>query len=362
MSAKALTVLNPTRALASYVSPLIESFAPKGIFAVATPQLAASLCDLSTHFSKSSIQLVGAAVDAIPPADQRNAISFLLTKSNLTLHDYVESSPSGVQSSSPASGGLVSSRQNWAMPQSYLSFNVPHASGKKADSVTLPIASTLFTTGSESTMFFQDPMSHLTFVNSLSLSLPSDVCFSAFHNKSPLTKVGVPLSITGVAKNMIKSLDNKPAASFLENAPEIMEYDPSAAASPGDRKVFAQSLLTNDRFEVIAGGGGTWSPRSAMLVLEPRANLQLGDKIQFLVTSPAPSEYSQSEFLCRDSFSSPTLALECVALQESYQHKSVLAMKQDTLLDNVFGLASEQGFLVGDRKHGVPGEIVWATS
>lgn len=350
--ANALTVLNPTRPLASYIAPLIKSCSPKSVFAVATPQLAPALCNLSQ--SLTSLQLVAASVDATPPADQRNAVSFLLSQNHLSIKDYVSDqadSESSSSSSSSSSGSLVSSRKNWSLPQSFLAFDIAHTTGASS-TITLPIASTLFTTGSESTLFFQDSSSSATFVKSLSLSLPTDIRFSQLDNISPLRTVSGPLTITGVAKNMIKTLDKKPAASFLENAPEIMQYDPTA--SPHDRKVFAQVLSTGDRFEVIAGGGGTWSPRSAMLVLEPRANLKLGEQIQFLVTTSAPQE-PVSLFL--ENSPNLTLALECVAPQESVSEPS---NNTDMIIDNVFGLASEQGFLVNDRKYAVPGEITWA--
>ncbi|ANB13123.1 hypothetical protein AWJ20_1404 [Sugiyamaella lignohabitans] len=370
ISSSAFTVVNPTKPLQTYLARHIEQlpFKPSSLILAVSPELSPVLPDLVADKSNGD-QVIGVTCDAVPPASQRNAFSACFFGSRAVIDD--ASALSDGLSQIRNERGVTVGRVNWALSSSFFSIEIGGSVHRPGTSLVLPTANTIFNTGSETTMLYRENDTTSPLLSSLKLRLHtlsgSDKVSKAFT--SPLVQIARPqMTITSAVDNMIKTIDNTSAAHFLQSSPELMDPENLTTRDlTTPKKVFAEvfSSKTNsvDRFEVIAGGGGEWSPRSAMLVLEPRAQLSSGDKITFYFAKTINDSQSYLEtteltgsIKDIESQSSTAFVLECAPVMETLD-TTLAPYKPDTVLANVFGLGSEQGFLLDDVKHSVNCEV-----
>lgn len=357
---RALTVVNPTR---TSLDHLLRAEGSSSVIILATPQHAPTLLELvksNPLSAEQPLQIFAAAVDTIPFGSQRNGYSLLYLPNRLNIRDAVPYGGQDEGGEPTEVNGLASGRQNWNLTTSLLSFVVGGSS-----ELVLPIANTVFTTGRQSVMALNSPSTDGSFqtLSSARVELPPLGPSHLHHNVySPLRPVGPQeMEVTDCKDNMIKTLEKRPAASFLEDAPELTEGD---AATQRSRKVYAvvSSETATTRYQVLAGGGGSWSPRQSMLVLEPTAKLNKGDLISFYYSDPSIVE-ANDEHLRKDINSvmkdnkSVQLVFEASPVLESLRDEPYVSYDEDVVLENVFGAGTESGFLLNDTKHSVESEM-----
>lgn len=462
LSASAVSIINPTLASVADIVKKERSkldlslFDPKAVLVVATPQFSESLIDYvvgpasaaaassSTSSSTSSdsssnteepqtLQIVGAVVDTIGFGSQRNGVSVLFIDKKFEILEAHELDQSfgdsskrlGRSGADLTNKGIVSARQTWHLPQGFLSIEGfgtgeagDQAAGKKE--LAVPLANTLFTSGLPSTLLFNHPGHDLNGVllGSLQLRISNSVNTNTNttiantnnnggrHLSVLSTSAAAPLLnlntgsnlITDAKSNMVKSIDGRPAASFLESSKTLMEFNPRAHSGTGEKKVFAELTTTTtaaaaaaaetaettaasnqksrgktQRFQVTAGGGGAWSPRASMLVLEPQARPEPGMIINFQLAHDVllGTHGDHRTFIESNGISTaPTLeeqdhlaplnrvVLECAPIHEFTEFPDLISYPKDSVLPGMFSLGSEQGFLLDDCKYSVPGEVI----
>jgi hypothetical protein len=366
LSTKAFTVINPSKySLGSFLSHSslrphvsLENFASELV--VASPQHADELASYVTNCTgnDNGRQVIGLVSDSVPLGGQRNGFSFLLSSERFKLSDAIELDKKLEHSDNTARRnprGLYVGITNWAPSNSFFSLEIGNST-----SLILPIANTLFNNGKEATMLYNSLGEQLSgrFLTSLKASLPvnqsPDPSFYA-----PLAPVQTEkLTITSCKDNMVKLVNDKAAASYLENAEELKQGDASTQIS---RKVFAFVQSPNDshprRYQVIAGGGGGWSPRATMLVLEPHASPKKGDSITFSYTISEDRDFRNDLPNIQTSQSLQIIFEACKKL-ESLNENTQILYPSDYVLENTFGAGSEEGFLLNEHKYAVENELV----
>lgn len=365
-STKAFTVINPSKySLSSFLSHSslrphvsLENFASELV--VASPQHADELASYVTNGTGNGNgrQVIGLVSDSVPLGGQRNGFSFLLSSERFKLSDAIELDKKLEHSDNTARRnprGLYVGVTNWAPSNSFFSLEIG-----KSTNLILPIANTLFNNGKEATMLYNSPGEQLSgsFLTSLKASIPGDQSPEPLFY-APLAPVETEkLTITSCKDNMIKLVNDKAAASYLENAEELKQGDPSTQIN---RKVFAFVHSPNERhprrYQVIAGGGGGWSPRATMLVLEPHATPRKGDSITFSYTISEDNDFKRDLPSIQTSQTLQIVFEACKKL-ESLNESTQITYPADHVLENTFGAGSEEGFLLNDHKYAVENELV----
>lgn len=331
-------------------------------------------------------QRVGAVVDALPFGSQRSGISLLFLDTPVEVADAElldnsfgdDSKRVGRSGAALSSRGIVSARRTWHMAQGFLGLSL--ADG--GQDLVVPLANTLFSSCYSSTLVFNQggPESLANrMLSSARLVVPNGPGLNAVRVAAPLIDLeSGPQPITAVKDNLLKTIAGQPAANTLQSSQLLMNPAAHARSSGIEKKVFAVLKTpgtdnVQQRVQVIAGGGESWSPRASMLVLEPEAKPQVGMTVQFHLAKDVLSSTAgeHAAFLESNGLVLHTpqdkppashlerIVLECAPVLETELGANELVQYEaDERLEGVFGLASEQGFLVGESKHGVPGEVV----
>lgn len=321
------SIINPTKKFAFYLGSHASNNLTKSILAVATPQYADQLPQLAKEFP--DVQIITAAVDSVGYGLQRSGFGWCVMEQPVKVLDKVKLQES-------------KNKRNWDMAVSAL-----RLTAGKTD-IILPTANTLFTTGQKSALFFGEEGPF----DGLHLALPFSLQVQGGYR--PLLPITEQLTITSCAANMLKSVDKKAAASHLEESSELMTL-------PANERVVFAEINGKDYYKVTAGGGGLWSPRTRMLVLDPAAKPKVGDKVRFCLSTGRELtaetlkylEAQYSEYEDSDAF-----VFECVPPQESLEEKPLKEVGRQGF-QAVFGVGSEQGFFINDLRHEVMGETVW---
>ncbi|KAK9464777.1 hypothetical protein V1512DRAFT_272607 [Lipomyces arxii] len=374
------TILRPTAVaqaepftLMNAVSNLVEpvKFKPESLLVLATPQYANELYAAVAE-SKSTYATFGAIVDVVPPGAKRDGISYLYTAKPITVehgitldrtrqHSSHGHTHSDGKTDLAARGRFVAKGgEQWTLSRMYLSLSFN--SGDK--SVKVQTANTIFETGVEGVIVAKQPGQNPVLYSRLDLAVPLDISFQPTDRKPPIKvlETAETLYVTSVKDNIIKTINGKPASSFLEASlaaslfleqPPPMQHSLSAPPSGPDQKARSVYAVLDDsaRWKVIAGGGG-WGARSGMLVLDPDVTIREGAKIQFMATTGETS-VSESEFAIGNG-QMHRLYFECVAPIEFIDGSSNTT--QEVTLDGVFGAGTENQFFVGRQKFDVHGE------
>lgn len=320
------TVVNPTRKLVEYLSTHASNTLAKSLVAVTTPQYASQLKALPEAFPK--LQVVGFACDTVPLGCQRNGISWLVMENQLKIMDQARLTDDH--------------SRNWASSTAAVRItSSPSEPSKLASNVDfgIPAANTLFSTGNLAEIYAgsNGPLQALHIDLQLPLK-PSQVI-------RPVIELSDWLEITSSADNMLKTLNHGRPAQVLEDH-ELLQ-------KAVDPQVFAEVESTGEFIKVVAGGGGLWSPRSSMLVMEPPCQLRKGERLRFWLQESKLNSDLESQLA---STRSDSLVAEVAPVPQSLdEEKPYLEFKRDHYLP-VFGFGSETGFMIGDHKHSVVGE------
>jgi hypothetical protein len=388
----AVSVINPTLPVAEVIAreQAKLGFTPKAALISVTPQYADQLLDFVSLRSGSSSkrgatleQVVGATVDVIPYGAQRNGLSVLFSDAAFAIEsmhpldqsfgdDDKRKGPSGANLSSR---GIVTARRTWHIPQSFLSFATGPSGGgadkkkKITSEFVLPLANTLFNNGLNNTLVLRNgPSAEPELLASMRVQVAgitlSDTPAARKH-VAPLLKLNTGAQrVTACKSNLLKTIDNKPAAGFLESCEELLQHK----AVNMEKKVFV--ALEGDKFyEVTAGGGGAWSPRASMLVIDNDASPEPGQSVDFYLALGVDKSKYQAEIVQKglDYEAAPSAAaaavdrvvLECAPIVETFaDQEGFVNYAEDAVLPGLFGAGSEQGFLLNDRKYNVPGELL----
>ncbi|KAK9241416.1 hypothetical protein V1525DRAFT_384814 [Lipomyces kononenkoae] len=354
-------------------------FTPASLLLITTPQYANELYSFIADGSLA-FSVFGAVVDVVPPGGKRDGISYLWTSQPIKLSRSNSTPLSLARSQNPhtrdypvepaARGRYVSKGgQNWVLNKLYLSL----AFNNGAKNVRIQSASTIFETGVEGILAAREAgATEPELYGTMELDIPLNISFEdrertpalvVLENKSMLEGEPSTMYITSKKDNIIKTINGRPASSFLEaslaaslflEGPPPMEtrFRSKDADNQKNRSVYAV-LDDKSRYKVIAGGGG-WGARAGMLVLDPEAEIREGAKIQFWVSTSNGKDQLDSELDFGDD-QKGKMYFECVApvqfLEELEQQEST-----EVALDDVFGAGSEHQFLVGHRKFDVHGE------
>ncbi|KAF5096673.1 hypothetical protein D0Z03_001577, partial [Geotrichum reessii] len=272
-----------------------------------------------------------------------------------------------------SSRGIVTARRTWHLPQSFLSVSTGSADRKPAAAVSefvLPLANTLFNNGLNNTLVLRNGAgAEPELLASVRIQVTSNdfaIQDTAAGRKhvAPLLKLNTGSQrVTACKSNLLKTIDNKPAAGFLESCEELLKHK----AVNMEKKVFV--ALEGDKFyEVTAGGGGAWSPRASMLVIDNDAAPEPGQSVDFYLALGVDKQKYRMEIaekkLGYKSNSTAKAAvdrivLECAPIVETFaDQEGFVDYAKDTVLGGAFGAGSEQGFLLNERKYNVPGELL----
>ncbi|QNQ01253.1 Hypothetical protein YALI2_F00798g [Yarrowia lipolytica] len=358
----AVTAIAPAVSADSVFSQILETRKnvpeAKSLFLTATAQYATNLVSTTEKIQSEhpDIQIVAAAVDTVGPSCSRDGLSAVWFDRKMTFKDTV-SMEGHEDPGSPLSDsrGLSVGRTNWTTQTSLLSVSFG------ATNVVMPLANTLFTSGSQSTLFFSDRHSndvnngHNLAAIAVNLPFESAAELKKTDNWTPALELfdykNETQTITQCRENLIKEINGLPASSFLQNCPTLV-------ANPSkDTLVFA--TLGDDTFKVIAGGGG-WGNRASMLVLDPGAKLKKGKEVKFKAV------FHPSMFPLNDKPDWLNEELPMVTIQECktsvcFQCSPIveeLVEEKPKVMENMLAYGSESGFLIDELKHEIPNELV----
>lgn len=252
---------------------------------------------------------------------------------------------------------IIVATKNWKNIKSNLGIKL-----RNDMTLNLNLANTVFSTGSLITLFYfshQEGLKHLgQHLCDLQIELPRGVVSRHSHvsirdNWTDLYPGSNSFTITKCIGNLLKTVDNKPAAKFLEDNNKLMSIGSK------DTEVYVKIKKPNsntiERFKVIAGGGG-WGAKADIIALSPEAKLEKGSEIQFYMVTPEDRFLEQSLHHGVEEYEN------AFAFTNSYEQ--IGYSEHDTQLegqkvyDNVFGCGSEHGFFFNGIKHNSPGESI----
>ncbi|OWB76735.1 hypothetical protein B5S32_g890 [[Candida] boidinii] len=189
------------------------------------------------------------------------------------------------------------------------------------------------------------------------------------------------LFITSFKGNLIKSINDKPASSFLENSEELMSSKASRVffqlTSTNNNKSASENINSNnnnnksiqdmhmkEKYEVIAGGGG-WSIKGSYLALDPNCKdrLRLGSKVECFIE---PKEQiadiiNSNENNHIDETNEKLISIECSKSLENlnYQdHNGSNNNSEEIIRDGFLSFGSEKGFTFNGIGHTSHGETI----
>lgn len=383
----AVSIINPTLSVAELIAreQAKIGFTPKAALISVTPQYADQLIDFvssssSSDKSSSLEQVVGAAVDVVPYGAQRDGVSVLFADTLFAIesaHPLDQSfgddaKRKGQSGANLSSRGIVTARRTWHLPQAFLSVATGSADKKPAtvSEFVLPLSNTLFSNGLNNTLILRRCAgAEPELLSSVRIQVTSNDfaiqnTAAARKHVAPLLKLNTGAQrVTACKSNLLKTIDNKPAAGFLESCEELLQHK----AVNMEKKVFV--ALEGDKFyEVTAGGGGAWSPRASMLVIDNDAAPEPGQSVDFYLALGVDKqkyrmEIAEKELGYKNNSTAEAainrIVLECAPMVETFaDQEGFVDYAEDTVLAGAFGAGSEQGFLLNERKYNVPGELL----
>lgn len=327
-------------------------FSPKSVVLLSTPQNLPTVIENAIAFYQfAGMQVLVAGVDAVVPKGVRNGVS------ELWLDDYIEFSNSVNLNKKDASAPLresdgihvVGAKTNWKHIESSLRVEL---AGKTLD---LSLANTAFSTNTLATLFYFQPK-HLQQLHN-DANMGETLCELTAKLPDLQPSLGEPVSqdrwtkltedelrVTNFTGNLVKAINGKSAASFLETNEKLM------LLASKDTKVYVKVFSDNGckKHEVIAGGGG-WGAKADLLAISPEVELKMGDRLEFYMVSPE-DRYSDMQL----AEVSRKFRFECVPETTTYSGTEV-SLQQ---VEELFGCGCESGFQLDGLNHRSSGEVV----
>lgn len=301
----------------------------------------------------AKMQIVVAGVDSVVPNGIRSGLSELWLDDYMDISGLVHLKQKDHTHPPRESDGVhaVSARENWKTIDAVLRLGV--ASNELVD---LSLANTAFSTNTLATLFYFQPkeLQERTGDRNMGETLceltvklpqlePTLSSPQSIDRWTPLSE-GDNLEITQCTGNLVRKINNVPAAKFLENNDALMSLKSK------DTKVYVKVHQKTGvkKYEVIAGGGG-WGVKADLLAFSPEAKLKKGDKLEFFMVTP------EDRFLdFTTAVVSNQILFECTPEATLYEE----APKAEQLVDNLFGCGCEHGFLHNGVNCKSPGEAL----
>ncbi|CAK9439783.1 uncharacterized protein LODBEIA_P38830 [Lodderomyces beijingensis] len=326
---------------------------PKSVLVFSTPTCLPSIIQDAIDLHQTNrLQVVVAGIDTMVPFSSRNGVSELWLEQEMKIGTSVLLEEKDDINKPPReSDGInpVSARKNWKDITGSVSFKL-----KNEMEARVTLANTVFSSGSIITLFYFDSKMGLSgqHLCELSLELPHGVI--PRHSRAVVEDHWTPLypnesfKITKCVGNLLKQVENKPAAKFLEENNSLVSL--KSKDTEVYVKVRKQGTTHVDRFKVVAGGGG-WGAKADIIALSAEAQPSVGDLIEFYMVTP------QHRFQPQHDVSKYH---DCFALQSSYEETSYGSrLAQEQVFENAFGCGSEKGFFWNGVGHVSPGETVF---
>lgn len=320
---------NMYRSTINTSSPVIElpRFTPKSVILLSTVSNLPSIIGQAIKLYDNDLQVIVGGVDTIKGS--RNAVSELWSDEVLDIQGE-EFNESQLHN------------KNWRSIQTNLRFQF----GKQyKNEILMPLANSIFSTGNIVTLFqlYKNHPLNDKMLRLLSVRLPKDVLSSYKYEVedrwTPLFEGGEPKIITNLKGNLIKTINNKGAANFLEKNNKLMDIKSK------ETEVYVK---INDifRYQVIAGGGG-WGAKADTLVISPDAKVAKNDTIEFYMVTPE-DKFKPVEIKEFDGFE-----FECSLAESNYSESGGEQQQFDS-----FSAGSELGVTFNGINHKSPAEIV----
>lgn len=350
------TTLNPQQVSLTPPSQL----SPKSLIVLSTPTQLNEVIGRSIDLHQEhDLQVVVAGVDSVVPHSHRNGISELWLDEPIKIEESTQLEEKDRQHEHPKQSDgihIVTAKENWKTIDSNFDITL-----NLKNKVRLSLANTVFQTHHLVTLFYFQPSyiqeSHNNSgqtLSDLAISLPeSTINFGkaqSFDKWTPLyDSESEPLLILKCTGNLVKEINRKPAAKFLENNDKLMNIGSK------DTQVFVKLYKPNQelpqKFEVIAGGGG-WGAKANMLAISPEAKLSTGDRIEFFMLTPEDRFKPNPEL---DTTLQNGFVFECS--YENVTYNETFGNDGETIeLQNLFGCGSEKGFKLNNINFASAGE------
>ncbi|CUM51360.1 unnamed protein product [Debaryomyces tyrocola] len=334
-------------------------FAPKSLLLLSTPSLLTQVIEESIHlYQDNGIQVIAAGIDCMVPNSRRHGVSEMWLDKYIEINDSVRLEERDDINNQPKERDgvhVVKANKNWKNIDSKFSINI-----RPDSKIDLKLANTIFSTTNLVTLFYFQP-SHLGEQSNsgqtlcdLRVTLPADLFKESpkIESKDKWTPLrdsnSESLVITSCTGNLVKLINKKSAAGFLEQNDRLMNI--GSKDTQVFVKIYKKGLEIAQRFKVIAGGG-EWGTKANILAISPEAKLDVGDRIEFFMLTPE-DRFSTTTKL-DDASLSNKLTFECSYEESSYG----LNDNDDTIvMENVFGCGSENGFMYNNIQHVSAGE------
>lgn len=327
--------------------------AAKSVILLSTPQNIPTVIENAINmYQFASMQVLVAGVDSVVPNGSRNGVSELWLDDYITFKGSVPLTAKDKEPERRESDGInaVGAKTNWKQISASLSL---HLGDHKVD---VSLANTAFATNHLATLFYFQPpalqkqtrdqnmgeiLCELTAIlPPLSPLLAAPISGDRW---TPLTE-NQNLVVTNCTGNLVKAINDGPAAKVLEENTELMSI------ASKETKVYVKVYRGNEckKYEVIAGGGG-WGAKADLLAISPEAKLQLGDRLEFFMITPDVRFTEMNATLVSNQFMFESLP-------EATTYGDNVSTTQE--VQNLFGCGSELGFVLDGVNHKSPGETV----
>lgn len=328
-----------------------QNFNPASVVVFSTPNNLPRVIDESIKaFQNDKIEVYVAGVDSILNSC-RDGVSELWLDEAISVKDSILLEDRDDLNNQPRESdgvNIVVARKNWKSISSNFNISI----GNKHN-VDISLANTVFSTEHLVTLFYFnnscDENSGKALCE-LSITLPeiaADESAVLSDKWVPLYEENSPeLFVTDCAGNLVKLVNSKSAAGYLENNEKLMSI--GSKETEVYVKLYKKGQDHPLKYQVIAGGGG-WGAKANIIVLSPDAKLSKGDRIEFFMLTP---EDRYQNVTIDTSTLQNKFMVETTHEQVNYNHEE----QQEQLLQTVFACGSEQGFRYNGIKHGSAGE------
>ncbi|KAI5956556.1 hypothetical protein KGF54_001031 [Candida jiufengensis] len=351
----AKSIINPI----DYKLKFPTKFIPKSVLVFSTPtNLPQIIQDSIDLFQNEQLQVIVAGIDTMIPYSHRNGVSELWLDQPIKIGASTLLEEKDKLNEPPReSDGLnpVTARKNWKNISGSLNIKL-----KNEMDASISLANTVFSTGSIITLFYFDPILKVAHSGEhlcdLDIELPRGVVPT--HSSVLIEDKWTPLypgesfKVTGCAGNLLKTIEQKPAAKFLENNDKLMSLGSKETEVYVKLRKHGNSLV--ERFKVTAGGGG-WGVKADLIALSPEAKPKKGDEVEFFMVTP------DDRYLSKHNDGNISKFQNSIAFARSYEEINFNEFEEEKehVFENVFGCGSEHGFVFNGVKHDSPGEAIY---
>lgn len=317
-------------------------FQPQSLLVFATPTNLTRVIDQTIKlYEQEKIPVVVAGVDSIINSN-RNGISELWSDEPIKINNYkiLQDEPETLRESDGIN--VVSAKVNWKNIESNFQINFG------INTLKINLSNTIFQTNKLVTLYFLNEFNDGSgrTLSDLSIDIPLET--KILKSSDKWIKLTDKLVISDFKGNLLKSINNKSAASFLEQNKQLLAI--SSKETEVYCKIYSKSRDHPLKYEVIAGGGG-WGAKANIIALSPEAKVSKGDLIEFYMLTP--KDKATKETILFDEL------INKFTLESTYEE---LSYNDDTtseqILPGVLGCGSEQGFSYNGIKYASNGEVL----